>query len=318
MIVIIQLSGLIYRAKWHVLRLLLATATLMLAGTSSGARIYFSESDTSSEIFNPTLDLDVGESSVLYIWVIPESEATINGLGLSIRTTDPAVLTLTNHEIFNPENTNVLQPRWNAVGGGTSTEDLLISNSNAVSIAATTGLNPDALRVSGDPFAVADAEGELAAYLHSQVDFLAQAVGQADLFLQVGQALITIEGDGLADDVQFGAGDATSVSGQLAGATDSVLDARVNVSLGDSLLGDVNLDGEVNGLDVDPFVEVLLNGPNQPEADMNEDEVVNGLDVDPFVAAVVGGRTQQIPEPSTVILAAFGLFGLVACNCRRR
>ena len=66
-------------------------------------------------------------------------------------------------------------------------------------------------------------------------------------------------------------------------------------------MGDVNLDGEVNGLDVDPFVEVLLSGPYQPEADMNSDQVVNGLDVDPFVAAVVGG-TQQIPEPSTLLL----------------
>jgi hypothetical protein len=73
------------------------------------------------------------------------------------------------------------------------------------------------------------------------------------------------------------------------------------------LLGDVNLDGEVNGLDVDPFVEVLLSGPYQPEADMNEDQVVNGLDVDPFVAAVVGGGTQQIPEPSTLLLCIIAL-----------
>jgi hypothetical protein len=72
------------------------------------------------------------------------------------------------------------------------------------------------------------------------------------------------------------------------------------------LLGDVNLDSQVNGLDVDPFVDVLLNGPYQPEADMNEDEVVNGLDVDPFVAAVVGG-TQPIPEPSTLLLALCSL-----------
>jgi hypothetical protein len=72
------------------------------------------------------------------------------------------------------------------------------------------------------------------------------------------------------------------------------------------LLGDVNLDGEVNGLDVDPFVEVLLSGPYQPEADMNEDQVVTGLDVDPFVAAVVGG-THQIPEPSTLLLCLLAL-----------
>jgi hypothetical protein len=59
------------------------------------------------------------------------------------------------------------------------------------------------------------------------------------------------------------------------------------------LLGDVNLDSVVNGLDVDAFVDVLVNGPFQAEADMNEDEVVNGLDVDPFVAAVLGGGTEN-------------------------
>jgi hypothetical protein len=78
----------------------------------------------------------------------------------------------------------------------------------------------------------------------------------------------------------------------------------------DVLLGDVNFDGEVNGLDVDPFVDVLLNGPYQQEADMNLDAEVNGLDVDPFVAAVVGG-VQQIPEPSTLLLSivALGVVG---------
>jgi len=56
------------------------------------------------------------------------------------------------------------------------------------------------------------------------------------------------------------------------------------------LLGDVNSDGQVNGLDVDPFVDILLNGPYDPTADMNEDGAVNGLDVELFVAAVVGNN----------------------------
>jgi hypothetical protein len=75
-------------------------------------------------------------------------------------------------------------------------------------------------------------------------------------------------------------------------------------------LGDTNLDGPVNGLDVDPFVEVLLSGPYQSEADMNDDQVVNGLDVDPFVSAVLGG-TQPVPEPSTLLLGivALGVVG---------
>jgi hypothetical protein len=83
---------------------------------------------------------------------------------------------------------------------------------------------------------------------------------------------------------------------------------------GGIVLGDVNLDGIVNGLDVDPFVDVLLNGPFQDEADMNADGEVNGLDVDPFVDAVVGGGVQAVPEPSTLVL--FGL-GLIAWGILR-
>ena len=85
---------------------------------------------------------------------------------------------------------------------------------------------------------------------------------------------------------------------------------------GGTVLGDVNLDGIVNGLDVDPFVDVLLNGPFQGGADMNADGVVNGLDVDPFVAAVVGGGVQAVPEPSTLALCGLGL--LLCIVLRRR
>jgi hypothetical protein len=88
--------------------------------------------------------------------------------------------------------------------------------------------------------------------------------------------------------------------------------------LGTLVLGDVNGDGVVNGLDVDPFVEVLLSGPYDAAADMNQDEVVNGLDVDPFVVAVVGGGgAQAVPEPSGLLLALLGVLGLVAAGWRR-
>ncbi|OHB80392.1 MAG: hypothetical protein A2W31_18925 [Planctomycetes bacterium RBG_16_64_10] len=59
------------------------------------------------------------------------------------------------------------------------------------------------------------------------------------------------------------------------------------------LLGDVNGDGAVNGLDVDPFVDVLLGGaPDRAtefRSDMNGDGTVNGIDVAPFEDAVVTG-----------------------------
>lgn len=50
-----------------------------------------------------------------------------------------------------------------------------------------------------------------------------------------------------------------------------------------ALLGDVNMDGLVNLLDVAPFVELVSNGGFQAEADTNEDGMVNLLDVGPFV-----------------------------------
>lgn len=51
----------------------------------------------------------------------------------------------------------------------------------------------------------------------------------------------------------------------------------------DVLLGDVNLDGTVNLLDVAPFVNLLSSGNYQAEADINSDGAVNLLDVAGFV-----------------------------------
>ena len=55
------------------------------------------------------------------------------------------------------------------------------------------------------------------------------------------------------------------------------------------LIGDVNLDGEVNLLDVAPFVDLVSVGMFQLEADVNEDGSVNLLDVSPFVDLLSGG-----------------------------
>ena len=54
-------------------------------------------------------------------------------------------------------------------------------------------------------------------------------------------------------------------------------------------LGDINGDGVVSLLDVNPFVALLTGGGFQCEADVNEDGVVSLLDVNPFVALLSGG-----------------------------
>ena len=68
-----------------------------------------------------------------------------------------------------------------------------------------------------------------------------------------------------------------------------MLNGSLEADNGDVLLGDVNLDGFVNLLDVAPFVNLVSNGLFQAEGDINEDGFVNLLDVAPFVAILSGG-----------------------------
>ncbi len=55
------------------------------------------------------------------------------------------------------------------------------------------------------------------------------------------------------------------------------------------VLGDVNCDGEVSLLDVQPFVDLVLTGTFVTKADINMDGTVDLLDVAPFVNLLTGG-----------------------------
>jgi cyclophilin family peptidyl-prolyl cis-trans isomerase len=48
-------------------------------------------------------------------------------------------------------------------------------------------------------------------------------------------------------------------------------------------LGDINLDGEVNFLDISPFINILSTDGSQAEADIDLNGVVNFLDIAPFI-----------------------------------
>ena len=49
-------------------------------------------------------------------------------------------------------------------------------------------------------------------------------------------------------------------------------------------LGDLNLDGGVNFLDIPPFIAILTAGGFRTEADINGDGAVNFMDISPFIA----------------------------------
>ena len=54
------------------------------------------------------------------------------------------------------------------------------------------------------------------------------------------------------------------------------------------LLGDVDLDGAVNFLDIPAFITLLIAGDYQAEADINIDDVVDFADIPLFIDILVG------------------------------
>ena len=54
------------------------------------------------------------------------------------------------------------------------------------------------------------------------------------------------------------------------------------------ILGNVSRDGEVNLLDIPPFVTILSVGGFQIEADFDRDGVTDFLDISPFVTKLSG------------------------------
>ena len=55
------------------------------------------------------------------------------------------------------------------------------------------------------------------------------------------------------------------------------------------LLGDVNLDGDVNFMDIPPFIALLISGDFQAEGDINLDDEVSFLDIPPFISILIAG-----------------------------
>jgi hypothetical protein len=94
-------------------------------------------------------------------------------------------------------------------------------------------------------------------------------------------------------------------------------------------LGDLTGDGQVDGLDIGPFIEQVVRTAGHLAADVNQDGAVNGLDVGPLIDLLLtdglpvpcrrdGAMCMQFatdrptPEPSSAWLAVLGFTGLLA------
>ena len=79
-------------------------------------------------------------------------------------------------------------------------------------------------------------------------------------------------------------------SHQNSGGGNSTTFSQLELSFGviDYFFGDINLDGNVDFLDIAPFINLLANGEYRGEADFNLDGQVNFLDIAPFILILTG------------------------------
>lgn len=112
------------------------------------------------------------------------------------------------------------------------------------------------------------------------VDGASQSMGPQPLFNDI-DATIPLTDPALLSNVGF------TWEGQSPGGAAGAITVdnfSVSTNLSAFLLGDVNLDGAVNFLDISAFIAVLQGGGFQLEADTNGDGAVNFLDISAFIA----------------------------------
>ena len=180
------------------------------------------------------------------------------------------------------------------LSGDTSTDDVIILNDSIFKQEgdpAVDGFSLTGFGLSGGPVRIGDNGNVLwfGEWDNPNTD--------NDSGLFINDRLIVEEGitkiNGLVVDTVNGGTDAFAMSSDGSWAIfEATLEGGINgaflIEIDNVLLGDLNLDGVVDLLDVQPMVQVICCGSFQAEGDINCDGVVDLLDVDPFVQILTG------------------------------
>ena len=219
---------------------------------------------------NAVAEVTEGGKGSLFLYYNPMASDIDTGAFLDVATSITDVISFTRAETFEFDITVDSTPiglRWgDAVGELGQVSSNFIDELHAFSVVAGSGM---LLNNTGPVFFDEGYSFSAQAFLFAQVDF--EVVGDLGDSVDV----ITTRGSGLVvhNEMQL---------------DPSLGNMRLTVSKGDVLLGDINCDGNVNLLDVGPFIELLSSGGYSPKADFDGDSAVTLLDVQPFVDALSG------------------------------
>ena len=249
---------------------------------------------------NPTVFVDLGATSVLHLWALPDPDdkKVVVSLGIDIVATGSGAATLTTpqFEFDNPATGGGTRWSGTALAGGLNVDAKLVSDQRAVYIPLTLpategGLGSATASVDPgfDPTSSAIHLGRLV--LAAAAD---GAIGSAEIRLVVSPLLIThvtATGSATPEPVFFGfAGAAPEPAfgdGSTVGATSTTADAIVIVRR----LGDADGDGDIDLVDYAVLAD-CLNGPDMPPLlpsgclepfDTDQDDDVDLHDVGAFL-----------------------------------
>ena len=220
---------------------------------------------------NPVGEFAAGSSGSLYLYYDPMFSEIDNGAFLDIATSDDEVIEFSAAESLEFDivfgGVATVGVRWgDAVGETGEVESNFVDELGALNVFSGSGM---LLENTGPDFVDQGFDFGVNSFLFARVDF--EVVGEVGDTVNIitTRGATQIANDGVALDPVIGS-------------------FTITVGESEILLGDLNCDGEVNLLDVAPFVEFLSNGTFSEKGDFNSDGMLNLLDVSPFVDLLSG------------------------------
>ena len=240
-----------------------AVAVLLAIATAGNAAVTIFLSDKGlgegATVSNPELTRTVSTTTSLYLWIRPDPNQTLIGVGLDVETDETAQVEATAVTVFQadikmtvggvPPYYELTPPtdRWETPIGQGSAGDLA-TDMIGVAVKYGAGIDPG-YRGQGMPFQYWDMlyDPDADAFLYAKIDVHCTALGTADLWIVVNSKRVA-PGVGSSPDVDiiFGASETTTLHGNDEYVRSVVRDARIiqipePVTMGLLVLGGLGL-----------------------------------------------------------------------------